>query len=49
MRTEQLEGIEIERCPVCAGMFFEYNKLQTLLMRKQESRFKFYRNIFGLD
>jgi len=49
MRTEQLEGIEIERCSVCAGMFFEHNELQTLLMRKQESRFKFYRNIFGLD
>ena len=49
MKVEQLEGIEIERCSVCGGMFFEHNELQTLLMRKQENRFKFYRNIFGLD
>ncbi|MBT8438596.1 MAG: zf-TFIIB domain-containing protein [Gammaproteobacteria bacterium] len=49
METEQLEGIDIERCSVCGGMFFEHSELQTLLMRKQESRFKFYRNIFGLD
>ena len=49
MKVEQLEGIEIERCSVCGGMFFEHNELQTLLMRKQESRFKFYRNMFGLD
>ena len=49
MRAEQLEGIEIERCSVCGGMFFEHSEFQTLLMRKQESRFKFYRNLFGLD
>lgn len=49
MRAEQLEGIEIERCSVCGGMYFEHDELQTLLMRKQESRFRFYRNIFGLD
>ena len=49
MKVEQLEGIEIERCSVCGGMFFEHNELQTLLMRKQERRFKFYRNMFGLD
>ena len=49
MKVEQLESIEIERCSVCGGMFFEHNELQTLLMRKQESRFKFYRNMFGLD
>jgi len=49
MRTEQLEGVEIERCSVCGGMFFEHDELQTVLMRKQESRFKFYRSIFGLE
>ena len=49
MKTEQLEGIEIERCPVCGGMYFDHDEFQTLLMRKQENRFKFYRNIFGLD
>lgn len=49
MKPKKLEGIEIERCPVCGGMLFEHSEFQTLLMRKQENRFKFYRNIFGLD
>lgn len=49
MRTEQFEGIEIERCSVCGGMFFEHGEFQALLMRKQKHRFKFYRSIFGLD
>jgi len=49
MKTEQLEGVEIERCSVCGGMFFAHGEIQALLMRKQESRFKFYRSIFGLD
>ena len=49
MIEEQLEGIGIERCTVCAGVFFDQGELQTVLMRRQENRFKFYRSIFGLD
>lgn len=48
MVEEQLEDIGVERCTVCAGLFFDHGDLQTVLMRKQENRFKFYRSIFGL-
>ena len=49
MIEEQFEGIGIERCTVCSGVFFDHSELQTLLMRRQENRFKFYRSIFGLE
>ena len=49
MIEEQLEGIGIEHCTVCAGVFFDQDELQTVLMRMQEKRFKFDRSIFGVD
>lgn len=49
MKVEKLEDIEIERCTVCSGIFFDHGELESLLMNKQESRFKFYRQMFGLD
>ena len=49
MKAESLEGIEIERCSLCGGIFFDHGELETLLMRKTENRFKFYRRMFNLD
>ena len=49
MKVENLEGIEIERCSICAGVYFDHGELETLLMKKTENRFKFYRRMFGLD
>ena len=49
MQEEQLEDIEVDRCTVCGGLFFDHGELETLLMGKQEGRFKFYRRLFGLD
>ena len=49
MQVEQLEGIEVDRCTVCDGLFFDQGELETLLTGKQEGRFRFYRRLFGLD
>lgn len=49
MQEEHLEGIEVDRCTVCDGLYFDQGELETLLMGKQEGRFKFYRRLFGLD
>ena len=49
MKEEHLEGIEVDRCTVCEGVYFDHGELETLLMGKQEGRFKFYRRLFGLD
>ena len=49
MKAENIEGIELERCSVCTGAFFDHGELEALLMRKTENRFKFYRRMFNLD
>jgi hypothetical protein len=49
MIAEQMQGIEVDVCTVCEGVYFDHGELETLLMGKQENRFKFYRRIFGLD
>lgn len=49
MKAENLDGIEIDRCSICAGVFFDHAELETLLMKKTENRFTFYRRMFGLD
>ena len=49
MKTEQLDGIEVDRCTVCTGVFFDHDELESLLLRKTKKRFPFYRRLFGLD
>lgn len=49
MKAEQLDGIEIDRCTICAGVFFDHGELESLLLRKTEKRFPFFRQLFGLD
>jgi len=49
MKAEHLEGIEVDRCTVCEGVYFDHGELEALLTGKQEGRFKFYRRLFGLD
>jgi hypothetical protein len=49
MEEEHLEGIEVDRCTICKGLYFDHGELETLLMGKQDGRFKFYRRLFGLD
>lgn len=44
-----LDGIEVETCTFCKGTFFDRGEFESLLLRKQPRRFKFYRKFFDLD
>ncbi len=41
MEVEHLEGIEVDRCTVCEGVYFDHGELEALLLGRQEGRFKF--------
>jgi uncharacterized protein len=49
MNTTDIDGIAVDTCSLCEGIFFDHGELEELLMRKQEKRFHFYRRLFGLD
>lgn len=49
MNTTDIEGIEVDTCSLCEGIYFDRGELEQVLMRKQEKRFLFYRRLFGLD
>jgi hypothetical protein len=49
MKSLQLEGIELEQCTFCEGIYFDRGELDSFLMRRTAQRFKFYRRLFGLD
>ena len=49
LEPEHLEEVEVDRCTVCGGIFFDHDEIEKLLLRKTESRFTFYRRLFGLD
>ena len=48
MEIKHVEGIEIEECTFCEGVYFDRGELDSLMMRKTEQRFKFVRSIFNL-
>jgi len=49
MQVLTLEGIEVDSCTRCQGVFFDRGEIEALLLRKTPQRFRFYRKFFGLD
>jgi len=49
METVILEGIDVENCTFCQGVYFERTEIESLLLRRTPQRFSFYRKFFGLD
>lgn len=49
MESLTMEGVELESCGFCAGIYFDRGELESLLLRKMPKRFEFYRRFFGLD
>jgi len=49
MKTATFEGIEVDNCTYCMGVYFDRGKIESLLLRKTPQRFTFYRKFFGLD
>ncbi len=49
MKVATIEGIEVENCTYCMGVYFDRAEIESLLLRKTPQRFTFYRKFFGLD
>jgi len=48
METKDLEGIEIEICSLCEGIYLDRGELEDLFMKKNEQRRGLIRRILGL-
>jgi acetyl-CoA carboxylase beta subunit len=49
MRTEKLEGIEIDRCSHCEGFFVDAGELDQLFLKKEQAqRQSFMRRLLGI-
>lgn len=42
------EGIKVDRCTSCEGVFFDAGELDELLLKKQDARKSFFRRLSGL-
>jgi hypothetical protein len=38
MKTETLEGIEIDRCAFCEGVFLDQGEIEELFLKKEQSQ-----------
>ena len=49
MKTETLEGIEIDRCTFCEGFFLDQGEIEELFLKKgQSQRQSFMRRLLGI-
>jgi acetyl-CoA carboxylase beta subunit len=49
MKTEDLEGIEIDRCTFCEGFFVDAGELEQLFLKRQQpERQSFMRRLLGI-
>ncbi len=47
MRSEAIDGVDVERCALCEGTFFERGELERLLLRHDRERRGFFRQLLG--
>jgi uncharacterized protein len=48
MVEESLEGIGVDRCSFCEGIYFDANELDQLFTKKQEERKNFLRRLLKI-
>jgi len=48
MKEEEFEGIKIDRCSFCEGIFFDAGELDRIFQRRQEDRRSFFRKLVGI-
>lgn len=48
METMSLEGIGIDKCSSCEGLFFDRGELDEILLKKSEERRGIFRRLSGL-
>jgi len=49
MATRRVEGMEIDQCGTCEGLFFDKGELDALLMKGSTERRAFFRALMGLQ
>ena len=45
---EDLEGVSIDRCSFCEGVFFDAGELESLFARRDEDRKSFFRKLIKI-
>ena len=48
MATQVLDGVTIERCTFCEGIFFDAGELERAFVKKDEERRGLFRRIVGI-
>ena len=46
--SEEVEGVTIERCPACSGIFLDQGEFEQILFHKQEQQHGFRRKVLDL-
>jgi len=48
MHTETIDGVDVEQCASCEGIFFRRGELEELILRHDQQRRGFFRQLLGL-
>ena len=45
MKEEDLQGVKVDRCSFCEGIYFDAGELDQVLLKKEEDRKGFFRRL----
>lgn len=48
MNEEDLEGVKVDRCSFCEGIYLDAGELDQILLKKEEDRKGFLRRLVGI-
>jgi hypothetical protein len=48
LREEVLEGVTIDRCSFCEGLWFDANEFESVVLRKTEARQGLFKKLLGV-
>jgi hypothetical protein len=48
MKEEDLQGVKVDRCTFCEGLYFDAGELDHVLLKKEEDRKGFFRRLVKL-
>jgi uncharacterized protein len=48
MSVRQVDGVEVEQCGTCSGVFLDKGELETILLKQSGERRGFFRKLIGM-
>lgn len=48
MKQKTIDGVEVDQCTTCEGIFFDKGEMDTVLLKRSEERRGFFRSLTGL-